>query len=276
MPKKNPFEFNRRVERQYERELKRLARTITEIVRKEANPPAIVRALEVLAASSDFNQWAERRAVNMARSVLVANAETWRKAVVKGTESEKIFSLLSKDFGGNIKFQELIKNNAQWIKTIPRTVGEDITKLAAKEAIAGRRTEEIMREIYKRSPKLAGYKARRIARTEVAKANAAITELRASEAGVGWYIWRTVNDSRVRASHDFMEGILCQFDRPPSPERLAGIGDRDLVTYNPGGIYNCRCYAEPVVIIDQIRWPAKVYYGGRVVRMTRRQWLQIA
>ncbi len=34
--------------------------------------------------------------------------------------------------------------------------------------------------------------------------------------------------------------------------------------YHPGGIYNCRCIALPVVTVQDIKFPAKVYKGGRI------------
>ncbi|WP_176083656.1 phage minor head protein [Martelella sp. HB161492] len=46
------------------------------------------------------------------------------------------------------------------------------------------------------------------------------------------YIWRTMRDDRVRASHAANDGNIYAFDNPP-------------VTGNPGEAYGCRCIAEP-------------------------------
>ena len=61
----------------------------------------------------------------------------------------------------------------------------------------------------------------------------------AQEVGIKQYIWRTVKDEDVRESHADMEGKICDFDNPPEVEPGQ--------FYHPGGIYNCRCYQEPLL-----------------------------
>lgn len=46
----------------------------------------------------------------------------------------------------------------------------------------------------------------------------------------GYYIWRTVEDGNVRASHAELNRTILKWDDAP----------------NPGDDYNCRCWAEPV------------------------------
>ena len=50
----------------------------------------------------------------------------------------------------------------------------------------------------------------------------------------GYYIWRTLGDNNVRASHAANNGKLFAWDSPPD-------------TGHPGEDYNCRCIAEPYV-----------------------------
>jgi uncharacterized protein with gpF-like domain len=66
-----------------------------------------------------------------------------------------------------------------------------------------------------------------------------------------------------------MDGVLVHWDDPPSPELL--IGEKSVGKYNAGDIWNCRCFAQPVIFLDYITFPAKVYCGGRIVTMTRSQ-----
>lgn len=275
--RRKPSQYNLGAEKRFHKELQKLADVIGDIIRENKEPPAIVNALSLLAESPEFNQWATRRAYQMSRSVLVSNAATWREAARKGTNSERIFEILSKDFSGRKDFNEIVLRNAQWIKTLPVSTGQQITAMASREAIRGKRYGDIVEEIQRKAPDIPKYKATRIARTEVAKTNAAMTKLRADDAGVGWYIWHTVNDNRVRSSHDFMEGILCQFNNPPSPEMLAKDGNKNAASYyNPGGIYNCRCYAEPLVVLDQVSWPAKVVRNGQIVRMSKANFKKVS
>jgi hypothetical protein len=71
-----------------------------------------------------------------------------------------------------------------------------------------------------------------------------------------------------------MAGVLVHWDDPPAPEILAG--EKSEGHYDAGDIYNCRCSAEPLLRYDQVAWPAKVYHGGVVRRMTLAQFRRLA
>jgi SPP1 gp7 family putative phage head morphogenesis protein len=49
---------------------------------------------------------------------------------------------------------------------------------------------------------------------------------------LGYYIWRTSSDDRVRPSHAANRGLIFQWSNPPA-------------TGHPGKGYGCRCWAEP-------------------------------
>lgn len=80
-----------------------------------------------------------------------------------------------------------------------------------------------------------------IARDQIGKAYGQINAARQRELGVSSFVWRTVNDERVRSEHEAREGETYTYDDPPDGEL-------------PGEPINCRCYAEPVFddILDQI------------------------
>ena len=90
-----------------------------------------------------------------------------------------------------------------------------------------------------RSGEVTESRAMLIARTEVARANSMITEARAASVGSTHYIWRTAEDERVRESHAEMEGQVVAWDTPPTLS--------DGTTTHAGQIYQCRCYAEPII-----------------------------
>lgn len=80
-------------------------------------------------------------------------------------------------------------------------------------------------------------RARLIARDQIGKLTGQVQRYQQIQAGINQYVWRTVEDSRVRYSHALLDGKTCSWDSPP-PES----------NYNhPGGDYQCRCYAEPVI-----------------------------
>ena len=131
---------------------------------------------------------------------------------------------------------------------------------------AGMRPEDLKIDILDRFSDLTEARARLIARTETAKAATTLTRVRAQRIGAEWYVWRTSDDARVRSSHEHMEGVLVSWNDPPSPEKL--IGMKDYGAYHAGEFPNCRCYAQPLLDYDEVKWPHKVYLNGRITSMT--------
>ena len=76
------------------------------------------------------------------------------------------------------------------------------------------------------------WNAERIARDQVLTLNSQLDKIRQKNVGFKSYIWRDVNDNRVRSSHAANDGKVFFWSRPPS-------------TGYPGEDILCRCYAEP-------------------------------
>ena len=148
---------------------------------------------------------------------------------------------------------ELAKNlqarQVQYIKSIPIEAGLRIheidlrlrtQELAMESAISGRRAEELQELLTSDDNiKVTVGRAKTLARTEIARANAQLVTAQCYAVGIDNYIWRNMQDSVVRHTHQDMEGKVCSFSQPPEVEP----GKR----YNPGEIYNCRCWAEPII-----------------------------
>lgn len=124
-----------------------------------------------------------------------------------------------------------------------------------------------------RFPILLRSRVQLISRTETAKASSALTQARSEDLGLSWYVWRTSHDARVRGSHAHMSDVLCSWTDPPSPEALMGVKS-GLGTYAAGSCPNCRCYSEPVLDVDDIRFPAKVHHHGSVTTMGKQAFLK--
>ena len=58
-----------------------------------------------------------------------------------------------------------------------------------------------------------------------------------------------------------MDGVVCLWSSPPSPEAIAGE-ERTCGNYHPGDIFNCRCVALPVIALEDLRFPVRVCMGG--------------
>lgn len=75
-----------------------------------------------------------------------------------------------------------------------------------------------------------------IARDQLGKFNASINEAQAEYVGATEYIWRTVEDERVRPLHAARNGKKFKFSEPPSDG-------------NAGTPIRCRCTAEAIINI---------------------------
>lgn len=226
--------------------------------------------------SKAFDNYIESIVRRMVTPISVANMRTWRLASKKSTKGLLIYKLLKDevDVNGNYIFEDQIRENVGLIKTLPSDVADKVVRDIVDEAIKGKRARTIETIIREQTDKHSRASARLIARTEVSKTTTAITKARSEDLDLKWYVWRTALDGdRVRKSHRNMEGVLVAWSNPPSPEKL--VGEKDVGNYHAGNIWNCRCYPEPLLDIDDVKWPHKVYYQERIQSMTKTQFEQL-
>lgn len=273
------WQAKRRIESDYDRAIKRLVQRSWQIIGVDPdllNPWDFIRRLERLANTGSFDNFALAAAKRMVTQTFFDTAKTWRQAAKNGSQGRMIYEALRNELqgpAGNIVYA-LIDRNAGIIRSMPLDLAGQATRYIQTEALKGKRHEQIAQELLTKFPKMTASKAAVIARTEASKSHTALIQARADRLGLAWYVWRTSQDGRVRSSHKHMEGVLCRFDAPPSPELLAGEGN--VGTYNAGEIYNCRCYPEPLIDITDVSWPCKVHYGGKIIRMSKEQFRKIA
>jgi SPP1 gp7 family putative phage head morphogenesis protein len=271
------WETNKILEEKYRRSLRRIARLLIDSVAGLNDSEEINRALNSLYRSRRYHNLSEtiaRRFVTMGNTI---DAKTWREAAKGGSINPEYLDLLNNNLIGNLgmAIEQKTLENAQYIKTLPLNVAEQITAFVKTQTYKSIRASEISKQLQTKVANYSKARADLIARTESSKAMTALTEARARDVGVKWYQWRTADDGkRVRNSHRHMEGVLVRWDDPPSPEAL--IGEKDVGKYNAGNIFNCRCYPSPLVTLNRVKWPAKVYYQGGIQTMTREQFEKIA
>jgi len=85
-------------------------------------------------------------------------------------------------------------------------------------------------------------RAELIARDQTLKLNGQINRARQQQVGITEYIWSTSNDERVRQMHAELDGTRQSWDNPP--EVAPGRHE------HPGGDYQCRCAAIPIMPSD--------------------------
>ncbi|MCL6442059.1 MAG: minor capsid protein [Alicyclobacillus sp.] len=222
-----------------------------------------------------FQQYAEATALKMVTHLFTDSGRTWRQAAKVNSQGAMLYKALMDEMNGPLgpAISALIQQNAQYIKSVPADVARQFTEHIMSKHLAGLRPSDIARELQAMYKDVSEVKANLIARTETAKTATALTQARSEMMGIEWYEWRTSEDQRVRSSHRHMDHVLIAWNDPPSPEELNG---EDFVGYyHAGCIWNCRCYAQPFISLDEINWPHKVYRNGTITTMTRAQFERI-
>lgn len=223
----------------YGRQLKKIADTIGSIVEGMAPDGdvedfgALQRALEQYA--DVLRPWARKAAATMLHDVGSRDAKAWFSA------GKEIGMALGKEIQSAPTGQmtkELLDLQVDLITSLPRDAARRVHKLTLEGMTGSKRAAEISEEIL-RSGHVSRSRAMLIARTETARTAFAMTKARAVHLGSKGYIWRTSKDSDVRHSHKQMEGTYIEWDAPPTLS--------DGTTTHAGCIYNCRCWAEPVL-----------------------------
>ncbi len=263
---KEKFKPRRVVEKRYQAAIKGIVRRMRRKLETASTPTQAITMLREMARSPTMDAAARMAAMAMATQVMQNGYRTWREAAAAGSKGTEIYYALTKELNKSNAFREIIDRNAELIKSVPADATQALSRAMAEGYEAGVRPEDLKADIMNRFSDLTEAKARLIARTETSKAATALTRVRAQRIGAEWYVWRTSEDARVRSSHAHMDGVLVNWSDPPSPEKL--IGMKDYGSYHAGEFPNCRCYAEPLLDYDDVKWPHKVYRGGRITSMT--------
>lgn len=267
------WEPKRHIERKYQTALKKLTSWLMRQISHAQTIDDILNNLNDAAQSPQLDQWAHAAAKRMVTSTLNEDAKTWREAAREGSEGRTIYEALQNELKGpvGVRYRELINENAQYIKSVPQKVAEQIVKKAGTYTPTGGR--DLESEIKQYVGQMSDSHINLIARTETAKSQASLRQAQAEQLNKDWYIWRAQRDVRTRKSHKLMDGVLYRFSDPPSPEELAGE-KRTYGHYNPGMIFNCRCWAQVVYYWYRVTWPHKVYANGTIQTMTKHEFEQ--
>lgn len=245
------FKPSRAAEQRFFNALKRVAKASGRIVDRHVRPGAKLVAEEQMqqslrAYAEKLTPWASKQAAKMLETVERSNKRAY------AASSKTIASLLEK----NVATEEtgavaltLLQEQVELIKSIPLEAGLRAQKIAYEAAFAGTRAEvnkDTVRELEKQlglTTEVAVSRAKLIAITETARANASINQARAMAVGSQKYRWHNSGDGAVRKSHRIyrgqkMQGKIFSWDKPPTLD--------DGMTGHPGTFPRCRCFAEPV------------------------------
>lgn len=267
------FKPRRTIEKKYAAAITYIMRGLGKRLKNADSPFLMLEALRGLARSPTLDRSARVAAQAMATALFHDGARSWREAARKGSRGRLIYLLLKQEAPRRKAIKGIVDENAKLIKSMSADAAKKVVEDMARGQMEGKRPEELMRDVLARWPTLTEARARLIARTETSKAASALTRVRAENAGFQWYEWKTSEDARVRSSHRHMDGVLCRWSDPPVPERL--IHEKEYGAYHPGEIFNCRCYAAPLIDCTDVSWPHKVYFKGKISTMTLAQFKNI-
>ena len=270
------WETSKRIEDLYERLLKNLMDPAKKAIiqkikdkkkKEEVTVQYVEEYLRKFAENPLFIEKAENIAKRITTMTLAENAKDWREAARKASKNPQMYNLLMEELKQDKEvkeeFDRILEENSKLIKTLPLEIAQDVVKHMASKSLAGERPENVEKELRSFFPEHTRAKEKLIARTETAKAKAALTEARAKSIGRYWYVWHSTDDQRTRPAHAFMNNVICNYRHQPSPEELAKkhgkYEGKSYGKYGPGGIFNCRCFAEPIILLDLINFPCKVY-----------------
>ncbi len=244
------FKPSTAAERDFYRQLKKVAQVSSHIIEQHTNGAEIKYPKQMQAELTRYAQklgpWATRQSAKMLQQVQNSNKRAYQsksKAIGKALQlgvAENDVGLLS---------LSLLNEQVALIKSIPEEAGLRAQKIAYEAFFAGTRatpdaeTINYFVEEMGYTTQYAVSRALLIARTEVARSNAAINQARAQSVGSTHYRWHNSGDAAVRKSHKKyqgknLQGMIFSWDKPPTLD--------DGYTIHPGQIFNCRCFAEPI------------------------------
>lgn len=147
--------------------------------------------------------------------------------------------------------KSFIRENSSLIKTIPTEGLSDIEQMVYRESRRGLSPKDMRAKIREEFDVSEG-RARVLARDQIGKFNANLSEKRQTNLGITEYIWRDSADGRVRSlsntkgysGHAHLNGKRIKWSEPPvTVFKGKRAGERN----HAGEDILCRCWADPVI-----------------------------
>lgn len=252
---KRAFAKIRRAERTYAAQLRKVAKAVADLI--HGMHPDDQHAAETLRRMLEryadiLRPWAGAQARRILADVERRERRAWMehaRALGYGVKAE----LLNAPIGG--VYHKLMQDQVELITSIPLKAAAEVHATVAENLVTGTRAEDLAKKIMEIG-NVTKARANLIARTETSRAATALTQARSEFIGSTHYIWRSAEDYKVRpelgikhfaelntlamGSHRKLNGTVQAWKDPP-------IADPKGIRAHPGSIWNCRCYAEPII-----------------------------
>lgn len=268
---KNDFSYNKRIENEYNQILNSIADNIDDIL----DGFDFGKELEVLEDLGEYANelfdWSTKFVSNLIYNLNEDDLRQWK--MHSANMSRQMYRSLGR---APIKplMDQYLEENVGLIQSMPLNAAKKVQKLVLENLKSGRYRSSGLIDQIMNVGKVTRSRAKTIARTEVSKMSVGLTKARSEVLEIGYYIWKTSKDARVRSSHSIMADVVIDWNDPPSPEALRGIKSHG--NYHAGCTFNCRCFARPMIRVDDIHWPAKMYLNGQIQRIRKADFLQMS
>jgi SPP1 gp7 family putative phage head morphogenesis protein len=276
MKKQPSFGPSQRLQRAYERGIRAITGKV--LIAKQPEQTFEQWLTELIGRSQqpEIQAASELLAQRMVFFVSKTNYRTWREAAARTSHSRQLYDYLQAEMQGatGSRVSQIVRENAKLISSLSLDAAVKLNEEITKAAQSGARPATMAKMARRRFPELLRSRTNLISRTETAKASSALTQARCERLNIAWYQWESSKDQRTRKSHRNMHGVIVSWGQAPSPELL--IGEKSQGSYQAGEIYNCRCTVIPILTLDDIKFPARVYWHGKIAQMTKQQFKQIA
>ena len=233
------FALAERLEAEYLRALRQLTRQVDHIIRAMAPGGVVKNSAELQKVLTDYAKviepWAYSIASRMVQRIADKDESAWAK---NGKEMGLELRKLIQDAPVGHALQAFLKEQVILITSLPVHAAMRVHKLTMEGMSGARRASEIAADILQ-TGHVTHSRAKLIARTEIARTASALTMARSQYVGCTHYVWRTSGDTDVRQSHKDMDGQVIPWAEAPVLS--------DGTQTHAGMIYNCRCYAEPIL-----------------------------
>lgn len=268
------FSYNRRIENDYNEILESIADQVEGML-NSFSPEDMDSAIDLAQVLQDYSNslydWAGQFVGGLVYNLNVDDERTWRRhaAIMSSKLRYELEHVPIQPL-----MQEFISDNVGLIQSMPLNAAKKVLEIVEKNLSTGQYRSEGLVDQIMGIGKVTKNRAKLIARTEVARISTGLTKARSESLGLPWYMWKTSHDARVRSAHALMDKVIIAWSDPASPERL-NREKKDYGPYHPGCIFNCRCFPQPLVRIDDITFPAKVYTNGVIRMMNKYEFMQM-
>jgi SPP1 gp7 family putative phage head morphogenesis protein len=223
----------------YIRALKKLAHTVGQFINDLWSTNKVDQITPILENYSEIIEpWAFAVSQKVISQIAIQDEKAWLN------QAGKMASTMQSELA-NVPLNEIVHNlrteQVKLIKSIPVEAARRVQNLAFEAAVAGKDRREEIAKMISNSEHVTESRAMLIARTETTRAHSIIQQARAQWIGSENYIWKTLRDRKVRPDHQELEGQIFNWNEPPVADKK-----RD-VRAHPGQIYNCRCFAIPIL-----------------------------